>query len=310
MQWIFGERDQRALILWLYGSASTGKSTVLLSAAERCAELDILLASFFFCSRDITRNHPYALVPTVAYQIATRIPHVAAALNSIISHDPMIFDKSLDTQILHLIVNPLKSLVTTGFFNSLETVPRLVIIDGLDECQGTGLRNHLLLFICRALQEHSIPLRFLISSRPSEEIYITLNSRPLVDLWMPLVLDCQAIRPLDIYLLFPHTSKTLHRATTRRFLPQIISSNDHVPVVHKCVRVVGTVIILASLTYAFRQHNTTAAILALVAIVSLVRGYGSQGGEHMSRLQRLVILKSISSSLMGSVESMIFDFHI
>ena len=39
MQWIFGSDDEDALILWLYGPAGAGKSAILQSIAEKCAEL-------------------------------------------------------------------------------------------------------------------------------------------------------------------------------------------------------------------------------------------------------------------------------
>ncbi|KAF9470345.1 hypothetical protein BDN70DRAFT_821507, partial [Pholiota conissans] len=46
--WIFGRNDPEALILWLYGPAGAGKSAILQTIAEMCAERESILASFFF----------------------------------------------------------------------------------------------------------------------------------------------------------------------------------------------------------------------------------------------------------------------
>lgn len=200
MEWIFGSDDRDALILWLYGPAGAGKSAILQSISEKCAALDILLASFFFFRSDSTRNHPVSLVATIAYQIATRIPQVNSALDNAISRDPMIFKKSLDTQVQQLIVNPLRNLALAGFFKDRRTAPRLVLIDGLDECHGQDQRRIVLLSIAKALRELNFPLIFLIASRPEEDIRLTFNSTPLAGLWSSLVLDDSFLPDLDINL--------------------------------------------------------------------------------------------------------------
>ena len=200
MEWIFGSDDRDALILWLYGPAGAGKSAILQSIAEKCAALDILLASFFFFRSDSTRNHPGSLIATIAYQIATRIPQVTSALDSAISRDPMIFKKSLDTQVQQLIVNPLRNLALSGFFKDRNTAPRLVLIDGLDECNGHDQRRIVLLSIAKALREQIFPLIFLIASRPEEDIRLTFNSTPLSGFWSSLVLDDIFLPDLDIRL--------------------------------------------------------------------------------------------------------------
>ncbi len=208
MEWIFGSDNREALILWLYGPAGAGKSAILQSIAEKCVALDILLASFFFFRSDSTRNHPGSLVATIAYQIATRIPQVTSALDSAISRDPMIFKKSLDTQVQQLIVNPLRNLALSGFFKDRKTTPRLVLIDGLDECNGHDQRRIVLLSIAKALREQNFPLIFLIASRPEEDIRLLFNSTPSARcFWSSLVLDDSFLPDLDIRLSSTTLSK-------------------------------------------------------------------------------------------------------
>lgn len=197
MQWIFGSRDRDALILWLYGPAGAGKSAILQSIAEKCAELKILLASFFFSRSDETRNHPGSLVATIAYQIRLGIPQIAATLDAAIEHDPMIFNKNLDVQIEALIMNPLRELVQSGFFSDVKLSPRLILIDGLDECNDQYHRRAVLLAVAHAIREHRLPFIFLISSRPESDIRSAFNSI-LVGLWTSLPLDCHYCADTDI----------------------------------------------------------------------------------------------------------------
>ncbi|KJA16344.1 hypothetical protein HYPSUDRAFT_193264, partial [Hypholoma sublateritium FD-334 SS-4] len=189
MKWIRGEHDREALIMWLYGPAGSGKSAILQTIAERCSELNILLASYFFWKSDGTRNHPKSLVATIAYQIATRIPQIQPILSATVAGDPMIFDKSLENQFQCLVIDPLNDLEKSGLFDNHTQSPRLVLIDGLDECLRHDHRNHILRAVARALREHHIPLIFLVSSRPESDIMATFHSGDLNDIWRSLVLD-------------------------------------------------------------------------------------------------------------------------
>ncbi|KJA19303.1 hypothetical protein HYPSUDRAFT_204702 [Hypholoma sublateritium FD-334 SS-4] len=189
MQWIFGSDDRDALILWLYGPAGAGKSAILQSIAEKCAALDILLASFFFSRSDSSRDHPGPLIATIASQISARIPEMSTALHAAIVRDPMIFEKTLDAQIDLLIVEPLRHLVQSGYFAYHSSSPRLVLIDGLDECDDQGQRRGVLRAIARALCVHKLPFIFLVSSRPETDIRFSFDSAELADLWDSLVLD-------------------------------------------------------------------------------------------------------------------------
>lgn len=175
MQWIFGsEAGRDALIMWLYGPAGAGKSAIMQSIAEKCAALNILLASFFFSRSESTRNHPGLLIATIAAQIVTIIPQISTTLDSAIIRDPMIFNKILDDQIDSLIAGPLKDLIRSGFFteNGMPS-PCLILIDGLDECNDEMQQSFFLQAIARAIRVHNLPLIFLISSRPETDIRLS-----------------------------------------------------------------------------------------------------------------------------------------
>jgi hypothetical protein len=201
MGWIFGHNDHEALILWLYGPAGAGKSAILQTLAEQCFERKLLLASFFFGRSDSARNTFKPLVATIAYQIATTIPEIKPYLESVIERDPLIFDKSIATQLQSLVVEPLKALDAAGFFNDLNPWIRLVLIDGLDECDDPRMQSMILRALANMLRHEKLPLIFLIASRPEQHLTLTFNSSPLAGLWRSLVLD-DSFKPDDDIRLF------------------------------------------------------------------------------------------------------------
>jgi len=117
-------------VTWLTGGAGAGKSAIGRSVCERCAEKRTLLASFFFSASDATRNHSNPLVATIAYQICPIEASIRRAVCNIIDNDPHIFKKSLQAQFVFLVMKPLLTFYASG----RQSLPRLIVIDGLDEC--------------------------------------------------------------------------------------------------------------------------------------------------------------------------------
>lgn len=60
MDWFIGNFGVEKFIHWLYGPAGAGKSAIAQTFAERCAEIDAFLASFFFSRSDPKRNNAQA----------------------------------------------------------------------------------------------------------------------------------------------------------------------------------------------------------------------------------------------------------
>ncbi|KDR69724.1 hypothetical protein GALMADRAFT_1351687, partial [Galerina marginata CBS 339.88] len=171
MDWICGldAETQEALIMWLYGPAGSGKSAIARSIAERCYEEGILVASYFFARSDPTRNHGRCIIATIAYQASTRFPDIRDAIIRAVDRDPFVFTHSLEAQILALIVTPLRELIDAGYFNTPDSA-RIVIIDGLDECDDRSGQVKILTAISTTLRLHQLPLIFLIASRPEHDI--------------------------------------------------------------------------------------------------------------------------------------------
>ena len=113
--WTLDRRDSEASLMWMYGAAGAGKSSIARSFAEWCQEGKTLLASFFFRS-DPLRNNIKRFIATLAYDIIQSIPDSRPFIEQAIESDPHIFSRSLDAQILYLIPKPLSQVKMTFQF--------------------------------------------------------------------------------------------------------------------------------------------------------------------------------------------------
>lgn len=197
LSWIkHGDHDTNPKkILWLSGPARSGKTAIAGSITDECYKEGLLAASFFFSpfARSPDRSSKIPFIATLAYQftqhnsILGMRDEVLAALD----RDPLIFERNLDTQIDALILLPLRQVSRRS---DPRTWPRLVLVDGLDECGGedqdgdgmtqTGRmskdENHreILSILVRASNDPSFPFRIIISSRPERAIKAHFTSLP------------------------------------------------------------------------------------------------------------------------------------
>ncbi|KDR76613.1 hypothetical protein GALMADRAFT_66971, partial [Galerina marginata CBS 339.88] len=199
--WILGldPMTRSALIKWLHGPAGSGKSAIAQTLADWALEEGILLASYFFSRFDSTRNHPRSLIATIAYQAGSHWAEVKKSVLEVIDAEPLIFTLSLMTQIRSLIVGPLHSLITSGYFEDPKS-KRLIIIDGLDECIDRDRQIDIIRTISKALQDHHLPLIFLIASRPEHDITFSFGSGYLAEVTSRFPLDDTYKSSLDIEL--------------------------------------------------------------------------------------------------------------
>ncbi|KAF8873386.1 hypothetical protein BD779DRAFT_298149 [Infundibulicybe gibba] len=157
--------------LWLNGPAGTGKSAIAYTVAEKC-RLDRTLGASYFFIKSSTSNPP-PLFSTLAYQLALAVPELCDPLWAMLCEDPTVLDRSMDEQLDKLIVQP--------FLRLANRPARVVIvIDGLDECDctdGATIQGNIIRMIL-GLGTRSLPLLFLISSRPEPQIRRAFESSP------------------------------------------------------------------------------------------------------------------------------------
>lgn len=200
MDWFTGEFGSDMFVLWLYGPAGVGKSSIAQTLAEKAAETHNLLASFFFSRSDPRRNNAQTLVATLAYQMTLNIPDLRPILQSVVCANPGVFDLSFQTQFQTLVIEPLLQLSETGFFSSEESYPSLIIIDGLDECTSQDDKRAILETITQAFTHHrsALPFKVLIASRPEHHLSTSFSLSSLNSMTFRVLLDADADAYEDI----------------------------------------------------------------------------------------------------------------
>ena len=163
--------EENARVFWLYGGAGAGKSAIAQSVSEKF-ETKGLAASFFFFRSDSTRNNGDSLIPTLVSQLANVLREFVPFVEDRIRKDWDLFTKIYDIQVRELLLGPLLSLKLSDI---PVLPPRLIVIDGLDECTNTDAQCRLLRAIGRALPHIPYPLRFFITSRPEAHITQVFN---------------------------------------------------------------------------------------------------------------------------------------
>ncbi|KDQ54139.1 hypothetical protein JAAARDRAFT_135897, partial [Jaapia argillacea MUCL 33604] len=122
------QSDSTKSLIWLYGVAGCGKSSIMHSLAEKFQSSGYLAATFF-CSRfDQSRARPTNVIPTLVWQLAKVHQGFRQAVISHLMQDDSIptavqlqFDKLLNVPLSKMTEQP----VNRGF---------VMLIDALDEC--------------------------------------------------------------------------------------------------------------------------------------------------------------------------------
>ena len=228
MDWILGSSadDQNTVILWFYGPAGAGKSAIAHKIAERCELEKLLLASFFFSRSDPARSNSKSLITTISYQIAINIPGTREKVVAAIERDPLILSRSLTAQVGALIVEPLRGPLEAGYFNT-PTSRRLIIIDGLDECDPPAVQCSILEVISRLFRDYGLPLLVFIVSRPERHLTHSFSTGSLLEFHTTLALD-DNYKPNDDIRLFLTDSFREIKAThpMKRYLDHLWPSGS------------------------------------------------------------------------------------
>ncbi|KAF8811237.1 hypothetical protein BYT27DRAFT_7090211 [Phlegmacium glaucopus] len=201
IDWI-EDGQKTSFIKWLYGPAGAGKSAIAQEIAELYHKLGRLAASFFWSRRVAGRNNEERLVASLAYQLLIAIPQIRGYVEEVIENDPSLLSRSLATQMQSLIVEPLEKVFGHDQQRLVDSeLPKLIILDGLDECGTAESQRYILKVISDSVLKFPIPLFFLISCRPEQAIRDSFNDQHLLKLTVRLALD-EKYRPDDDIRLF------------------------------------------------------------------------------------------------------------
>jgi len=225
VDWIRGIIDSEALILWLYGAAGAGKSAIAHTLAEICETCGWLVASFFFWKTAGERNNANRFVSTIAYQIALTIPASRELIAAAVDYNPFIFEQSVDVQLSKLIIDPLEQLFSAGIIFDIS--PLVVIIDGLDECQGDDVQSGIVKSLVAAFRHSSLRIRILIASRPEVHLQSTFNPASMQRHLSRLALSDEYSSNEDIYRFLEDSFDKIRREhALASYIPSSWPSTD------------------------------------------------------------------------------------
>ncbi|KAF5324660.1 hypothetical protein D9611_004160 [Ephemerocybe angulata] len=216
LSWISqGDADaQPKKMMWISGPAGSGKTAIAGSVAEACKEQGILAASFFFSSFSgaLNRRHKGCFIRTIAYQLGQH-PTLADFGQRMLSHidrDPAVLNLRLGEQLEALILKPLREGRAKDTRDSV--LPKVIIIDGLDECgletfvrreradRSPASEQHVVLFALKqAADDSAFPFRIIVSSRP-ERVISDFFSEEAKDITAEIFLDDKYDPDSDIAL--------------------------------------------------------------------------------------------------------------
>ncbi|KXN80779.1 hypothetical protein AN958_07413 [Leucoagaricus sp. SymC.cos] len=162
-------------LLWLRGSAGVGKSAIIQTVAEGLSASSKLGASLFF-SRPNKREKPTLVFPTIAYQLAVRVPFYKEYLARKMADDPKLLEKDMMSQFRVLIAEPFAK-GTTG-----NSDVWAILLDGLDECEGEDAQKLIIRLVSQfTMQNPTSLLVWVIASRPEVHLIQCFGSDAIVD---------------------------------------------------------------------------------------------------------------------------------
>ena len=178
MKWIADDANDAKKVLWVYGLAGTGKSTLSTTIAQIMSNLH-RLGAFFFFNRDIPQRNSGTLIRTLAYQLAIFDTRFGAAISRLVTDNGNVAIMPLEFQFETLLFNILKSVEWSGG-------PIVLIIDALDECGREADRRDLLQALSKGFSDLPSFIRIIVVSRQESDIQHALGSHSQV---RPYLLD-------------------------------------------------------------------------------------------------------------------------
>ncbi|KAF8598067.1 hypothetical protein BDV93DRAFT_353588 [Ceratobasidium sp. AG-I] len=137
-QWL-DDQNTAEKLLWLYGHAGQGKSSI---ASSICTALDKqgTLGAHFFCKRDDPDlRSPERILNTIIHRLAMKYKSYGHAVSSAIDDNTELPNSSLQNRYNNLVEKPLQALALN---DKRRSEPLVVIVDALDECdRGTDRRS-------------------------------------------------------------------------------------------------------------------------------------------------------------------------
>lgn len=159
----FADEVEESRCLWCTGRPGSGKSVLASSVIQTAQAGDFNTAFYFFRFGDHVKNNLNTLLLSLAYQIASILPEYRRRLLRLLD-DGLNVQKSAPRLLW-------QTLFISTFFRVRLARPLLVLIDGLDECDSSGL----FLKFLEDLHAFRGPLRILVLSRNTQSLSLGIE---------------------------------------------------------------------------------------------------------------------------------------
>ena len=274
-------------ILWLRGSAGSGKSTILNTLAHYFVQLRRLGALISWDRNNPDNSEPHRAIHTIAQQLALFHPLFACELDMWMKQWPRVAEYSLDLQFQYLLQEPLTALAATH-----NSGPIVIILDALDECGTSESRRQLLNTLSAGLAKLPNVFRLLIASRDEPDIHDALSR--LNPLSYDVIVGDESTS-LDITLLFQTRLANNNDAHLNRRLQPDWPGAD---VIQRLVTLSGGLFIWASTTIRFIESGPREARLKTIL------GASEHGPSHakLDNLYRVALIHSFDSYISNELE--------
>jgi hypothetical protein len=187
MEWVADGSNEGKKVLWVYGMAGTGKSTLSTTIAQIMRGLH-RLGAFFFFNRDIPQRNFATLIRTLAFRLAMFDARFGAAISRVVTNYDNMAGMPLQFQFEKLLsANALKSVEWSGG-------PIVLIIDALDECGSEADRKILMQVLSKGFSDLPSFIRIMVVSRHELDIQHALGSHLHV---RPYPLDIDSVTNKD-----------------------------------------------------------------------------------------------------------------
>jgi hypothetical protein len=146
----------------LCGKAGIEKSTISRTIAEDLDKGGLLGASFFFKRGQADRSHATLFFPTVAKQLADKLPGLGHAIAAALECDSLLSEKYMTKQSGELLLRPLRNNVSCNALSK----DCFLVVDVLDECEDPE-QIEILLNLLRQIEDIlAARIRIFVTSRP------------------------------------------------------------------------------------------------------------------------------------------------
>ena len=215
MSWI-EDPTRTSSVLWFNGPAGAGKTAIAQSLCKLCEAAQWLAGSFFFSRYAPAggRSKAEFLFPTIAFGLSLSIPEVGKIIDEVIANNPSIPTKALEIQLQKLILEPLQQV------SEESRQPIVIIIDGLDECEGEDVQSNVLRLLGSVFQHPSVGgcdrICFIVTSRPEPWIHDEFTAEPLSSITRQIFLGQTSEANDDIRTFFRLGFTDIHDSPKHR----------------------------------------------------------------------------------------------